>query len=137
MRFHSKFLLAALISAPAHAGNATEAIGSTLTMLLGLAAVLAALYACLILLKRVQQKTGSAQARLHVIGATAVGPRERVVLVEVADRVLVLGVAPGRVTRLDSLDSASVPRAPETPPPSLPDFQAKLNELLKGVRRAR
>jgi len=137
MRSQTKFLLPALLPAPAFAGSATEAVGSTLTMLLGLAVVLAALYASLILLKRVQQKTGSAQAKMQVIGATAVGPRERVVLVEIADRVLVLGVAPGRVTKLDSLDSAAVPRAPESPPPSLPDFQAKLNELLKGVRRGR
>ncbi len=135
MRSPYPIILLPLIPTPAIAG-AGEAVGNTLTMLFGLGIVLAALYGTLILLKRVQQKTGGGQVALHVIGATAVGPRERVVLVEIADRVLVLGVAPGRVTHLDSLAATEVPRVPETPNP-LPDFQAKLNELLKGIRRGR
>ena len=137
MRSFPKILLPTLLCRPAFAGSALDAAGSTLTMLLGLAVVLAALYGSLLLLKKVQQKTGTAQARVQVIGATAIGPRERVVLVEIAERVLVLGVAPGRITRLDSLDASAVPRTPPSPPPTLNDFQTKLAEVLKGVRRDR
>jgi hypothetical protein len=49
---------------------------------------------------------------LKIRGAAAVGPRERVVLVEVADRILVLGVAPGRVNTLHTLDAADLPGIP-------------------------
>lgn len=137
MRSFPRILLPTLLCRPAFAGSTLDAAGSTLTMLLGLAVVLAALYGSLLLLKKVQQKTGTAQARVQVIGATAIGPRERIVLVEIAERVLVLGVAPGRITRLDSLDSSAVPRTPPSPAPTLNDFQAKLAEVLKGVRRDR
>ena len=67
-------------------------------------------------------------------GATSVGPRERVVLVEVADKVLVLGVSPGRITALHTLDAIDLPTAPgDTPSPAAggPDFQAWLKQTLE------
>jgi len=41
-----------------------------------------------------------AQGMIRVVGSTAVGPRERVVVVEVEDTRLVLGVASGNVRLL-------------------------------------
>lgn len=90
---------------------------SVMQMLFGLALVIGVLLACLWLLRRLSTPRGS--QRMAVLGATAVGPRERVVLLEVGERVLVLGVAPGRVSKLhdlarDELPSASEARAPIT-----------------------
>ncbi|MBK6636255.1 MAG: flagellar biosynthetic protein FliO [Rhodocyclaceae bacterium] len=79
--------------------------GNMLTMLLGLAAVLALMVGALWLLKQLTQRRGGPSALLKVVAGTAVGPRERVVIVEVGSTWLVLGVAPGRVTPL-----AEVPR---------------------------
>jgi flagellar protein FliO/FliZ len=76
-----------------------------LTMLLGLAVVLALMVGALWLLKQLTQRRGGATSLLKVVAGTAVGPRERVVIVEVGSTWLVLGVAPGRVTPL-----AEVPR---------------------------
>ncbi|GAA5183877.1 hypothetical protein GCM10025771_36580 [Niveibacterium umoris] len=109
-----------------------DAGSSVLSMVIGLAVVLATLYGLLLALKRLQARSGNGQAQLSVIGGAAVGPRERVVLVEVGDTVLVLGVAPGRVSALHTLNSEDVPRATATPLES--DFQRKLATLLKRGR---
>ena len=46
---------------------------------------------------------------LKVISGVAVGQRERIVLVEVNDTWLVVGVAPGQVRTLHSMPKASLP----------------------------
>lgn len=97
----------AAATAPA---SAVPALGaSVLQMLIGLAVVIAVLFASLWLLRRISVPRGGVNPT--VLGATAVGPRERVVLVEVGDRVLVLGVAPGRVSRLHDLPRSELPSA--------------------------
>lgn len=107
--------LPAAANAAAHGATAATspvvpALGaSVLQMLFGLAVVIAVLLACLWLLRRLSVPRGSVTPA--VLGATAVGPRERVVLVEVGERVLVLGVAPGRVSRLHDLPRAELPAA--------------------------
>lgn len=101
---------------------------SILQMLLGLAAVLAMLMGTLWAMKRLSAPRGAASNLLRVIGGTAVGPRERVVVVEVGTNWLVLGVAPGRVSAL-----AEMPRQ-ETLPPAAgeapKDFQGWLKHVM-------
>ena len=88
------------------------------------------------MLKRLGAGTGNAAGLIKVRGATAVGPRERVVLVDVAGKVLVLGVTPGRITPLHTLDAADLPGAPDdTPHPAGKDFQSWLKQTLE--RRSR
>ena len=89
---------AAAVPAPNFSGN-------MLTMLMGLAVVLALMVGALWLLKQLTQRRGGPSSLVKVVAGTAVGPRERVVIVEVGSTWLVLGVAPGRVTPL-----AEVPR---------------------------
>ena len=125
-------ILATLLHIPAaYAADAGEAVAGFGQMLLGLAVVVALLFATLWLLKRLAAPRGAAGS-LKIIGAAPVGPRERVVLVEVADKVLVLGVAPGQVTALHSLDAAELPRTPVAG--AAPDnaFQARLRQLLES-----
>lgn len=102
----------AQVAAPRAAGaSAPPAVpapdfgGNMLTLLVGLAVVLALMVGALWLLKQLTQRRGGPSALLKVVAGTAVGPRERVVIVEVGSTWLVLGVAPGRVTPL-----AEVPR---------------------------
>jgi len=85
---------------------------SLLQMFLALIGVLALLFACLWLLKKLTAQRGAAAGLLRVVAATAVGTRERVVIVEVGSTWLVLGVAPGQVSAL-----AEIPRQPITEPP--------------------
>jgi len=78
--------------------------GSVFTMLLGLVAVLAIMAGIAWLFKRtglVQRAQGNAVAK--IIGGVSVGTRERVMVIEVADQWIVVGVAPGRVNTLATM----------------------------------
>lgn len=85
--------------------------GSLFQLLFGLATVLALLLGGLWLLKKLVLRHHAHPALLRVIAATAVGGRERVVILEVGGTWLVLGVAPGSVSAL-----AELPRQPLPPP---------------------
>ena len=98
----------------APAGAATPELGaSVLQMMFGLAVVIALLFACLWLIRRLSAPRGGGAA-IKVLGAAAVGPRERVVLVELGEQVLVLGVAPGSVTRLHDMKRSELPLPADT-----------------------
>ena len=97
--------------APAAVGEglaAPDFAGSLVQMLFGLALVIALLFGCLWIIRRLSARRGGAAA-IQVLGAAAVGPRERVVLVELGEQVLVLGVAPGSVTRLHDMKRSELP----------------------------
>ncbi len=83
-----------------------NAANSILTMLSGLAVVLLVLWVLVIMLRRVpalRSLMPATAGQVHV--SLAVGPRERVVLVEMAGEWMLLGVAPGRVSMLKSLSA--------------------------------
>lgn len=73
---------------------------SALQMLLGLGIVLLAIASMAWLLKKFMPGQVAANGDLRVVSAVAVGAKERVVLVDVGETRLVLGVAPGHVIRL-------------------------------------
>lgn len=119
--------------APVSAISAAPAVstGSLLQMLLGLAIVLAMVVAGAWLMKRFSaQRSGSAGA-IRIIAGTAVGPRERVVLLEVADTWLVIGVAPGRVNALHTLPRAALPDTAAARPADASTFIAGLRRILE------
>lgn len=124
-------------SAIAADGGTFDATGSVVQMLLGLGLVIGLLYASLHALRRIGGGNAQGAALLKVRGAAAVGPRERVVLVEVGDKILVLGVAPGRVNALHTLDTVDLPSAGSSnaPLPGGKDFQTWLKQTLE--RRTR
>lgn len=83
--------------------------GAMLNLIFGLAVVLGMLWLLLAGLRRVPALRGlmpASRGRVHA--SLAVGPRERVVLVEFAGEALVLGVAPGRVSLLKELPAAQL-----------------------------
>ena len=119
--------------APSPAPAASSSLAGSLgQMAFGLVVVIGVLLVCLWLLKRLGAPRGSARG-LKVLGAAPVGPRERVVLVEVADTVLVLGVAPGQVNMLHTVDPAALamPPAAATDTPEANGFAARLKTLME------
>jgi len=104
-------------------------------MVVGLGVILAVLYGALHMLRRLQQGGNAGTSNLKVISATSVGPRERVVLVAAGKRVMVLGVAPGRVNMLHLLDEGEVPlpAAPAAPP--MQDFALRLKQFMERGRK--
>lgn len=78
-------------------------LGGVLQVLLGLVIVLSTVAASAWLLKRFAPGQVSAGGSIRLIGGIAVGPKERVVVVEVGETWLVVGVAPGQVTALHNM----------------------------------
>lgn len=76
---------------------------SLLGTLGGLLLVLGMILGMAWLLRRLGQLPGSGKGPLRILGGISVGTRERVLLVEVDEVRLVLGVAPGRVQTLHVL----------------------------------
>jgi len=83
-------------------------LGSVLQVSFGLGLVLAMVAAAAWLIRRLGVGAGVPEGIVRVRGGIAVGQRERVVVVEVRDTWLVIGVAPGAVRTLHAL-----PRPPE------------------------
>jgi flagellar protein FliO/FliZ len=80
---------------------------------LGLAVVLALIFAAGWVMRRIAPtRPGAGHGPLRIVGAQALGARERVVLVEVGEQWLVLGVAPGNVRGLATLPRGTWPAAP-------------------------
>jgi flagellar protein FliO/FliZ len=95
---------------------------------LGLLLVLASIVFMAFLLRRLGNFSRMEAGRFKVLAALSLGARERVVLVQVGDKQLVLGVAPGRVQSLCVLEGEELVR-PQTPTPAEESFAARLASL--------
>ena len=85
-------------------------MASTLWSVLMLALVLALIPLVLWALKRLQTyRPGGASRQLEITGQLALGARERVVMVRLNDRVLVLGVTPQQISLLTETVADSGP----------------------------
>jgi len=83
--------------------------GGIMKMLLGLVIVLAVMALITWVLKRMVPGVGNnKQSVVRVVGCVSVGSRERVVVLEVADRWIVVGVASGQVNGLANLDAGTL-----------------------------
>lgn len=108
-------------------------LGGVLQVLLGLVIVLGTVAATAWLLKRFAPGQVSAGGAIRLIGGIAVGPKERVVVVEVGETWLIVGVAPGQVTALHNM-----PRIPNLPGSNLqPGGDQRFSVWLKDVVRRR
>jgi len=105
----------AMMSAPALAADAPEtSAGASLAQTtIGLAVVLALIFGVAWLVRRVGPLARSAGGPLRIVASQAVGQRERVVIVELGEQWLVLGVAPGRVSALSSVPRGTLPERRE------------------------
>lgn len=101
-----------------------------------LALVIAIILLCTALLKRWQTISHHQGARLRIVDSTAVGSRERVVVVEIEDTWLVLGVSGGRITKLHERD-APTDRPTATPQAHQSRFSNRLAQALAGHRGKR
>ncbi len=112
MKIRLNLLVLSFLTAPCGA-MATDAVaisptGGVLKMVVGLTVVLAVMALITWLLKRMMPGVGNKQSVIRVVGGVSVGSRERVVVLEVAGRWIVVGVAPGQVSRIANLEVGSV-----------------------------
>ncbi|MBD0683640.1 MULTISPECIES: flagellar biosynthetic protein FliO [unclassified Pseudomonas] len=102
--------------------------GQLAQLMLGLLLVLGLIFFLAWLLRRVQQAgpTGKGQV-IDIVGSRALGPRDRLVLVQVGSEQILLGLSPGSITALHVLkEPVQVPATDQ----ATPEFAQRLMELL-------
>jgi len=106
--------------------------GSIVQIIFSLLLVLAAIVLVAWLLKRMNLAQQGTAGHLKVIGGVAIGQRERVVLVEIDETWLVVGVGPGQIRTLHTLpkptDGDSI--ATSQPVPADRKFAALLSSVI-------
>lgn len=104
--------------------------GGVLQVIFSLLLVLAAVVLVAWVLKRINLPRHGAGSLLKVVSGVAVGQRERIVLVEISDTWLVVGVAPGQVRTLHSMPKADLPsQAAESATDANNKFQSWLKQM--------
>lgn len=100
------------------AGYIAQVLGSLALVFLGILLVV-------FFLRRVNRIGGGAGGALRVLASASVGQRERVVLIEVGEQQLLIGVAPGSVRALHTLERpVATPGTRPVPAPA--DFASLL-----------
>lgn len=89
--------------------------GSMIQLALGLFAVIALIVGLAWMMRRIGGLPGGQGGALRVLGGLSMGTRERVVLIQVGETQLLLGVAPGRVQTLHVLDRPVQSQIPSQP----------------------
>jgi flagellar protein FliO/FliZ len=110
---------------------AISGAGSLLQVFIGLVAVLLLIGATAWVAKRLGVTRGGSSSVLHVVSSASVGARERVVVVEIGDAWLVVGVAPGSVNALMTLPKGEAQSAPSV---LNSGFAANLKQLIEARR---
>jgi len=118
----------AAATSPAGSTSSTSSAGSLLQVVFGLLVVMGLLAGALWFLKRMGGGRFAPSSVVKIVGGVSVGNRERVMVVEVADQWIVIGVAPGQVSTL-----ASMPRQeqPAQAAPGVPNFSAWLKQTIE------
>lgn len=125
--------LSVLAAEPLVAGAAVPvagaSVGGQLTQLvLGLLLVLGLIFALAWLLRRVQQAGPRQGQVIELISSRALGARDRLVLVQVGNEQILLGLTPGRITPLHVLKEPV--QVPGSAQPATPEFAKRLMEIL-------
>ncbi|MBT9590753.1 MAG: flagellar biosynthetic protein FliO [Thiobacillus sp.] len=126
--------LPALASAAGTAETApvVSTAGSLLQVFIGLVAVLLLIAGAAWLAKRLGVTQVGASSLLRVVSSASVGTRERVVVVEVGESWLVVGVAPGSVNALMTLPKGEMPT--QGTAALAGNFASKLQQLIEKRR---
>ena len=114
----------------AAAPTVNSGVAGQLTQLVfGLLLVLGLIFFLAWLLRRVQQAGPAGKGQvIELIGSRALGPRDRLMLVQVGNEQILLGLSPGTITALHVLkETVKVPDGTEK---TTPEFAQRLLEIL-------
>lgn len=112
-----------LITEPVGAGDFFQ-------MFLGLLLVLGIIFGMAWFIRRMGTFQQASHGALRILGGLSVGQRERIVLVQVGDKQLLLGLAPGQIRTLHVLEHAVVIN--EQDGHSLTSFADRLQSVIQG-----
>ena len=110
----------------------TEPVGMLdyMQMFLGLALVLVLIFGMAWLVRRMGSFQQLGQGALRVIGGLSVGQRERIVLVQVGETQLLIGLAQGQIRTLHVLDKPVAANMAQTAHGT--SFAERLQSVMKG-----
>ncbi|WP_304166239.1 flagellar biosynthetic protein FliO [Lonsdalea britannica] len=128
----------ASVTVPAHSPASSQTPGSALTQV---SSVLGGILLFILLLAWLAKKLGvTPQARnnqmMKVISSCPVGQREKVVIVEVDDTWLVLGVTAQQVTQLHTLPAKAVDAAQASAQAHPADFRKLLSKVMNRSEKS-
>ncbi len=103
-------------------------MANVLQVMLGLVVVLGIIFSSAWLLRRFGQGSLLVNQHMKVVSSLSLGTRERVVMIEVGGQQILLGVAPGRISKLHiftepAIDTVSSDR-------HMPAFGQKIREIM-------
>lgn len=105
---------------------------SIANMFMGLGLVLALIFLMAWVARRMGGMQLSGSQKIRLLGGLSLGPREKVVLIQVENKRLLLGVAQGQVNTLHELEG-DYDNAAEPSQDSASDFKAKLLQALNNT----
>ena len=101
--------------------------GQLVQLLLGLLLVIGLIFLLAWLMRRVQQIVPRGGQVIKIVATQSLGPRDRLVLVQVGDEQVLLGLTPGNITSLHVMQEPV--HLPDAEPAST-EFAQRLMELL-------
>ena len=94
--------------APDSPVRAPDTVGTIVSLGLGLVAVIAVIYGCAWIIRRMNGMTGMNNNAIKVVSVMAIGTRERIALIEVGGQQILLGVTPSAIRTLHVFDEPVV-----------------------------
>lgn len=95
-------------SAPDSPVRAPDTLGTIVSLGLGLVAVVAVIYGCAWIIRRMNGMTGMNNNAIKVVSVMAIGARERIALIEVGGQQILLGITPSAIRTLHVFDEPVV-----------------------------
>ncbi|MFU8789575.1 MAG: flagellar biosynthetic protein FliO [Methylobacter sp.] len=113
----------------------TVSSGDMLQWGVGLLLVLAVFFFSVWVMRKLTGMTVGGAEKMRVVGGLSLGMRERVILLQVGKKQLVLGITPGRIEALHVLegDDCLHKDEPLSPPLNGGGFAQKLAQAMKGA----
>lgn len=111
----------------------TVSFGDTLNWGVGLLIVLAIFFLCVWGMRKLSGFTINNTEKMRVLGGLSLGMREKVILLQVGKKQLILGVTPGRIEALHVLEGDDCLNSEPSPPMARDGgFAQKLMQVMKG-----
>ncbi len=103
-----------------------DTVATLISLGAGLVAVVAVIYGCAWIIRRMNGMTGLNNSAMRVVSVMAVGTRERIVLVEVGGKQILLGITPSAIRTLHVFDEPVV----DAGAPPTGDFARRLQTMI-------
>ena len=101
-------------------------------LLLSLVLIVGLIVGCIWLIKRLSNISAGGDRQLSVVCSLSLGARERVVLIQIGQQQVLVGVSPGRINTLQTFDEPVI--ATDSSGRSQSEFASQLANFLPGAR---